>query len=111
VKSRWSLRWWNPYTTPPAGLEHFYAEEITDGRERPLNLERMCAPGDGWAICWSPLHETPPRQLSLETKQRIRRKALSRRAAAKVPLFADSFIAERLAAQPDYFGVVEVQHA
>ncbi len=105
---RWTLEWSNPYTQPPEGMPRFLAEEITPRYPytKPHNLEKMTAIGDGYAVCFHLLTVKPRRQLSEETKQGIRRKALARRMKEKQPLFADAAISAALAAQPDYYGLV-----
>jgi hypothetical protein len=52
-----------------------------------------------------PLQDAPPaRQLSLASKQRIRRRNLWKRLLKHYPLFLEQFYAERIKAQPEYFG-------
>ena len=63
-------------------------------------------PGDGYSLCFEIVDTGKPRrQLSLETKQRIRRRNLERRVRRRWPLFAEEFIAEALRRKPDYYGV------
>lgn len=100
----WSLEWGNPYTEPPEGMPRTLAEETVVWGEKPLNLYKMSAPGDGYACCFHAPQLKPPRKLSEATKQSIRRKSMKRRVQAKAPLFAETIIAAELAAQPDYFG-------
>ncbi len=71
----------------------------------PSVLESLWDPGCGYSAHFSVLDIVPRRRLSETTKQGIRRKALVRHMEKNAPLFADAFIAERLAAQPEYFGL------
>jgi hypothetical protein len=46
----------------------------------------------------------PTRELSLASKQSIRRKRLEARIKANYPLFAEDMIREAIAAKPEYYG-------
>lgn len=113
----WSVRWSNPYTVPPDGLPRIMMQDVmAPGVKR---WSSRYVPGcclmvldqyqrkDIWGYnLYVACHDTKPaRQLSLASKQSIRRKRLEARIRAKYPLFADAMIAEALAAKPDYYGI------
>lgn len=99
-----SLKWHSPYTEPPAGQPRVLVEEILPRSMPSVVVERLWYPGCGYSCNWSLLAPPVRRELSLETKQRIRRKNLVRRMEKNAPLFAEQMIAQKLEAQPDYFG-------
>lgn len=104
----WQIEWGNPYTQPPAGEPRVLAMQILPRGVQPKLLEKLFplqTIGGGYSICWKGLLDRkPPRKLSTEAKQKIRRGNLKRRAQHHAPLFAEQYIAEELAARPDYFG-------
>lgn len=65
-------------------------------------LEAAGRSGRGYHVCWSPI--LPPRkQWSREARSRNRIRRLRERMERKYPLFAEMFIQERLAADPEYY--------
>jgi hypothetical protein len=112
---RFAIRWGNPYTDPPDGMARELIaltrmQEST--RDVPSEilamLDGVARPGSGWSLCVG-IDEVvrPKRRLSAKAKGSIRRKALERRIRKKAPLFADRFISDELAANPDYFNPAE----
>lgn len=106
---RWSLKWSNPYTNPPDGMPRVLVEQIVPRGVRPDEVDRQHVLGSGYAIHFQAISSTPPRQLSREAKQSIRRKAAARRIEKAAPLFAASLIPQTIASQPEYFGTPEDQ--
>lgn len=104
---RWSLKWSNPYTDPPDGKPHVLVEQILPRGVRPDEVDRQHVIGSGYAIYFQAITTAEPRQLSIQAKQSIRRKAAVRRIEKAAPLFAESLIAQTLANQPEYFGTPE----
>ena len=101
----WRLQWSNPHTSPPEGMPRVLAEEVTARGAQPENLLRMFGLGEGYALYWcGDANPKPMRRLSEETKQKIRRKTLERRARNNNPLFADEMIERALTSKPDYYG-------
>jgi hypothetical protein len=108
----WSLRWANPYTSPPDGLPRVRAEVFFPVGNPgygwggcPAELKELHIPGDGWCISGGAV-STPPRQLSQETLASVRRQRLVRRVAAKYPLLAEQIVEEELARRPAYYAGV-----
>jgi hypothetical protein len=101
---RWSLKWSNPYTNPPEGMPRVIAEQILPRGQRPEEIYKQHVLGSGYGIHFQPMPSSPPRQLTLEAKQSIRRKSVARRIEKAAPLFAASLIPQTIAAQPEYFG-------
>lgn len=65
-------------------------------------VEAVGVPGRGYHVCWSPI--SPARkQWSREARARNRVRRLRERMERKYPLFAEMFIRERLAADPEYY--------
>ncbi len=104
---RWSLKWSNPYTSPPDGMPHVLVEQILPQGERPEEIYQQHVLGSGYGIHFQAISTTPPRQLSTEAKQSIRRKAVARRIQKAAPLFAGSLLPQALASQPEYYGTPE----
>jgi hypothetical protein len=103
----WSLRWANPYTTPPDGMPRLRAEVFfpvghPNFKQCPTELSSQRVLGSPWVITWSPV-SAPIKPLSQEALASVRRKRLARRVKAKYPLLADQIIAEELAKKPDYY--------
>jgi hypothetical protein len=104
---RWSVCWGNPYTKPPDGqpetlISGVYQVEST--RQIPPEIRAAHKIGSGYAIYCTVLPDKPRRQLSLETKQRIRRKRLRKRLETRYPLFAETFYEEAVTQKPEYYG-------
>lgn len=76
--------------------------QAADKRPPAEILEAAGTPGRGYHVCWSPI--APPRkQWSREARARGRVRRLRERMERKYPLFAEEFIRERLAADPEYY--------
>ncbi len=107
---RYSLEWNNPHTQPPDGKPRVLAEAVVPWDEEPTELFAMHVLGSGWGIHVRTVDLTPPRRLSEQAKQSIRRKRLVRRLNDKAPLFASQLIPVLMARKPDYYGApLEVQ--
>ncbi len=77
--------------------------EVLEGELRQVGV------GKGWNLFVGVAYDDiSRRRLSPEAKGKIRRRALAKRVQAKAPLFADQIIADKLAAQPDYYSGIEV---
>ena len=107
--SVWSLRWYNPYTTPRDGLPRVRAEVFFPvGHPNygwggcPVELSELHVLGSGWVISWCPI-DAPLKPLSQKALAAVRQKRLARRVKAKYPLLADQIIEEELAKKPDYY--------
>lgn len=104
------IAWSNQYTAPPAGAPRVLAEvfvPIENGGQPTAEFNRFSySLGGGYAFCIT--HISPPSTKSLppETLARVRQKRLARRVAAKVPMFADHFIAQEVSRKPDYYNGV-----
>ncbi len=118
-KSIISLRWFNPYTSPPADVDLLsdgrccWACTVLDRRyedEIRQKNEPVHTPGDGWASSWSPFYE-PAKQWSSEAKARVRKGRLQKRLQKKFPLFADLFVQSEMQRRPDYFDPVAIAAA
>jgi len=106
------LAWGNPYTQPPDNLPRVVATEI--GRRGPdgfPGIAALCAAsprfglGSGYSVhFYGAIDEKPPRRLSGEARQSIRRKALRRRQERNNPLFAEVAIEAAQARNPEYYG-------
>jgi hypothetical protein len=112
---RFSIKWGNPYTNPPEGLQRELmaitrVQEST--RDIPPEilqaLETVARPGSGWSLFVGIDEDSRPRRrTSAQARASIRRKSLERRVRRAAPLFADRIIADELAANPKYFNPVE----
>ena len=101
---RWTLAWNNPRTDPPNGEPRVLIEQILPRGVRPDEIDRSHVLGSPYGVHFQPIDQREPRQLSLESKQRIRRKAVARRIEKAAPLFAASLLEQALSTQPEYFG-------
>jgi hypothetical protein len=108
----WSLRWANPYTSPPDGLPRVRAEVFFPAKHPnygfgncPAELRDQHVPGSGWCICGGAV-TTPPKELNQAALASVRRKRLARRVAAKYPLLAEQIIEEEIAKRPAYYAGV-----
>ena len=109
-----SLTWGNPYTEPPNGQpRQLWAATILDGgnAEEIRNAHSPAkVPGDGWAVCWSPIPK-PVKRWSPERKANARRKRLRARLEKKTPLLADVLFDAELKRRPDYFDAEAIGRA
>jgi hypothetical protein len=106
----YTVAWNNPYTDPPNGkrvlAEMFVLRQNRDGSRTPPEIQAYRdtygPPGSGYGIhiqhVGPPTKPKPP-----EVRASIRQKRLAARMQAKVPLFAEQFIADELDAKPDYY--------
>lgn len=101
---RWTLAWNNSRTNPPEGRPRVLIEQILPRGVQPEEILKAHVLGSPYGVHFQPIDQTPPRQLSLEAKQRIRRKAVARRIEKAAPLFAASLLEQTLKSQPEYFG-------
>lgn len=111
--------WGNPNTRPPADTP-----TLPDGRtlwactvldrcaERAVREQEapQVAPGSGWCHGWEAMLP-PPKRWSGRRKAATRRRNLRRRLEKAVPLFADQYEAEALAARPAYFDADAIEAA
>ena len=101
----WTLAWSNPYTSPPDGMPRVLVEQVLPRGVKPEEVYRQHVLGSPYGIHLPAMPAQGPRQLSLEAKQRIRRKALRRRIERDVPLFATEVLQRQLAKKLEYFGI------
>lgn len=87
---RWTLAWNNSRTSPPDGGPRVLIEQVLPRGVQPEEINRAHVLGSSYGIHFQSMDQTPPRQLSLEAKQRIRRKAVARRIEKAAPLFVAS---------------------
>ncbi len=104
---RWTLEWNNPYTIPPDDGPRVLIEQIIPRGGRPEEVYKLFTLGSPYGIHFRTISTKEPRQLSIQVKQGIRRKAAVRRIQKAAPLFAASLIAETMSKQPEYFGTEE----
>ena len=101
---RWTLAWNNSRTNPPDGGPRVLIEQILPRGVRPEKIDKAHVLGSPYGVHFQTIEQAQPRQLSLEAKQRIRRKAVARRIEKAAPLFAASLLEQALTAHPEYFG-------
>ncbi|PZR00993.1 MAG: hypothetical protein DI533_04620 [Cereibacter sphaeroides] len=106
--ARWSLRWGNPNTSPPGGIRVKAAMLVQRGEPCPPEITELKVPGDGWALSWELVTQRPIKRWSRQARSRVRIRNLRIRLEKKFPLFAEAFIADELAARPDYFAAADV---
>ena len=104
----WKIVWGNPYTSPPDGWPRVLAEMFVPVSEPgagsgdcPSEIVNYPRPR-GYSVCCAGIEE-PPKPLAHEKLASNRCKRLEARERKRHPLFAEQFVAERIAAQPDYF--------
>lgn len=107
AKFRFSLTWGNRHVPCP-GPEVLLTVE-TDSSSAPAELLEVWKPGTGYVVRCQPLEHRAPRRWSREAKARVRRLNLQRRLERKVPLFADLFYAQQLAANPAYYAAEDAE--
>ena len=101
---RWSLRWGDPYPSPPQREGRVRAAvAVPAGTPCPPEISKLWEAGSGWVICWDMIDQAPVRRWSQEAKARVRQRNLRKRTERKFPLFAETFIADELAKRPDYY--------
>jgi len=102
----YQIRWLNPYTEPPDGaprvLCEIYLPEHPGGKAPKEIDDFPISIGGGYSLCSLAL-AVPVKQLPPATLAVIRKKRIARSIAAKVPMFADHFIAEAIAKKPEYY--------
>lgn len=101
---RWSLRWGNPTTTPPAGWPKIKLTFLLlAGAACPQEIKDGWVAGGPYAVCFERITQQPIRRWGRAAKARVRRRNLRQRLEKKFPLFADVFEAAELASRPDYY--------
>ena len=99
----------DPLHQPPDGMPRVLVEQILPRGVRPDEVDRQHVLGSGYGIHFQAISSAPPRQLSVQAKQSIRRKAVARRIEKAAPLFAATLLDETLANQREYFGTPKDQ--
>ncbi len=107
----WEVAWSNPHKPRPDGFPQVMlrVEQV-----RPAGAGSGPCPAE-IDECWQEMHpygycvrvyipHQPTRQLSLETKQRIRRRNLWKRLLKRYPLYASDWYAEQVQARPEHYG-------
>ena len=113
VGFRYTVEWFTQYSEPPEGLPRVKAEMFesveqrdarmaSGGRSVPPEIEALHTIGDHYAVTIQAVL-TPSRQLPAKTLAGIRKKRTQRRIEKKYPMFAEQFIEETVADNPDYF--------
>ncbi len=101
------LRWRNPYTEPPNGLrvlaEIYRHADDPESRKSPAEFDELSRSGDGYSPYLTFPALMPARELPPESLASVRKKRTARRIEKKYPLFAEQFIAETIARQPEYY--------
>lgn len=102
----WRIAWNNPYTEPPDGkrilAEMYVLSDGHTGARRPAEIAAFSIPR-GYSVCVTHIGKPIISKLRVETRAKIRQQRLAARHKAKAPLFAETFIAEDIAAKPDYY--------
>ncbi len=117
----WSVRWNNPYTSPPDGrprvlIEVFRPEGHPEvrGFHPPAAVQQVLKQvglGSGYGLHWQAITK-PPKEINREKLAIIRRKRLERRVWKRYPLFAEKLIEEELALKPEYYaGITDARLA
>ena len=86
--------WNNPYTSPPDDGPRILVEQIIPRGEKLEEVYKHFTFGSPYGVHFRTISTKEPRQLSIEAKQGIRRKAAVRRIQKVAPLFAASLIEE-----------------
>lgn len=106
----WQVAWSNPHRIRPKD----YPEIMLSVRVMRYDGESMQTPDEiydcweemrpyGYSICCAV--DTPPtRRLSLESKQRMRRRNLWKRLLKRYPMFVSEWYADQVQARTDYYG-------
>jgi hypothetical protein len=103
----WKVEWLNPYTEPPTN--RVLAERVVpdwrnaEDHQMPADLVEFASTKPGYCVTWSWRTTQPRRTMSKQAKARDRVRRLRERMERKYPLFAEQFVAERLAANPAYY--------
>lgn len=111
IYSVWTLGWSNPRKPRPEGFPEIVLQlrvPIAKGAGAGSCPDEMDEAWEemrpyGYAVFWH--QDAPPaRRLSLESKQRIRRRNLWKRLLKRYPLFVEAFYKERVESQPEHYG-------
>lgn len=106
----WSICWMYPPDypqKPPKGMPHMLAEIFVPldsseaGARQPDVIKTYPIP-PGYSVCVRAL-STPIKPLPAERLVSIRQKRLRAREKKKAPMFAEQFVAEKIAAKPAYY--------
>jgi hypothetical protein len=99
----YAVRWLNPYNRP-ADWPVVLCEMVTDSNRLPAEIQSYpLTRGGGYGVVIQPLAPAMTRQLSQESLAKQRLKRLERRMRRKYPLLAEQFIAEAIAAKPQFY--------
>jgi hypothetical protein len=104
----YTIEWANPYTQPPDGAPRVLAEMFVpnkpgQGNRTPAEIEAFpLSMGGGYSV-FSRHVSPPPRELSIQSLAKVRRKRLARRVNAKVPMFAEHFTQAEINRKPGYY--------
>lgn len=102
----WSLRWSNPYTSPPDGRrvikELFFPVGHRYLRICPPELRAIHTPGNGYSICWAAV-SSPPKKLPQDKLALARQKRLRHRIEKKYPLLAEQIIRDEIKKRPGFY--------
>jgi hypothetical protein len=102
----YSIRWLNPYNRP-ADWPEVLCEMVTDSNRLPAEIQSYpLTRGGGYGVVIQPLAPALTRQLSQESLAQQRLGRLARRMRRKYPLWAEQFIAEAIAAKPQFYAGV-----
>lgn len=109
----WSLRWGNPYTSPPDGRgvikELYFPLGHRHLRVCPPEILKAHVPGSGYGIYWSAVSAIP-KKLPQDKLASVRQKRLRRRMEEKYPLFAEQFIDEEMQKRPEFYAGLPNEH-
>lgn len=97
----WSVRWGNPYTSPPDGKKNILKEiRVPWGSDNdktvPHEIKELADIHSGYVICWH-APEAKGKKWSKEALHRNRIKRIEKRAEKKFPLFKSEVIATDIA--------------
>ena len=108
-KGFWSVKWFNPYTSPPDGMPLLLAGPViiedwanNTNKKCPEDLSFLADQNPGYSICWE-YEYIPGTKWSKEAKARNRVRLLRRRMEKKCPLFAEQLITQKVAEKPAYY--------
>ncbi len=101
---------WSGHTNPPDGAPRVLCEVFTLSHTPPAEFTQFeVSLGGGYAL-YSCHIAPPPKQLPEASLATVRKKRLTRRLTAKVPMFAEQFAAEEMAQKPDYYNGLTDAH-
>jgi hypothetical protein len=102
----YTISWFNPYTEPPEEAPRVLAEMFVIGHQHgqcPKAIDEFpLSPGGGYSIRIQHVGK-PGKTLPPETLAVIRKKRITRRVTAKVPMFAEHFVQEEISKKKSYY--------